>query len=108
MRGDERNAARVEIVFAEPAKQILRPMKIEVGTTARQALELSGLRDEFPQVDFGGVEFGIWGQRVPESQALRDGDRLEIYRPLAMDPREARRRLAAHGRAMGQRDIDER
>jgi putative ubiquitin-RnfH superfamily antitoxin RatB of RatAB toxin-antitoxin module len=47
------------------------------------------------------MQAGIWGRPVERDQAVSDGDRVELYRPLNMDPREARRRLAAAGRTMG-------
>jgi hypothetical protein len=56
----------------------------------------------FPEGDLANCQAGIWGKPVGRDHRLKDGDRLELYRPLLMDPREARRKLAADGRSMGQ------
>ncbi|MGB5345454.1 MAG: RnfH family protein [Woeseia sp.] len=94
----------IEVVYAEPGKQVLRKQRVREGTTAGEALQQAGLQEEFPATEFANAEIGIWGRRAAHSRLLRDGDRLEVYRPLKLDPREARRQLAAHGLAMGQRD----
>ncbi len=62
----------------------------------------SAIGDLFPEEDFSDYQLGIWGKLVKCSYFLKDGDRLEVYRPLLIDPREARRALAADGRSMGQ------
>ena len=66
------------------------------------AIRQSAIGDLFPEEDFSDYQVGIWGKLVKRSYSLKDGDRLEIYRPLLIDPREARRELAADGRSMGQ------
>ena len=65
------------------------------GTTAFQALERSGLPQRFPEIDVAQAVLGIRGKKVEHAHRLEEGDRLEILRPLTVDPKEARRRRAA-------------
>jgi hypothetical protein len=92
----------IEVVFALPARQELISVTVSPGTTAEMALQQSAISDLFPDEDFSDYQLGIWGKLVTRSYSLKNGDRLEIYRPLLIDPREARRALAADGRSMGQ------
>ena len=82
---------RVEVVFALPDRQWLETVSAEDGASVADALRLSGIEERFPDVSFDELQVGIWGKPVERTQALRDGDRVEVYRPLEMDPREARR-----------------
>ncbi len=98
--GDEPKL-RVEVVYALPDRQRLVAMEVPRDCTAREAVERSGLRHEFPEIDPKNNVLGIFGRRCAPDQRLRDGDRVEIYRPLKADPKEVRRELAARGRTMG-------
>lgn len=91
----------IELVVATGEKQQLNSVTIKPGTTAREAIVNSGLASEFPGLDFSCCPLGIWGRPVVDNQLLAEGDRLEVYRPLYRDPREARRELALKGRYMG-------
>jgi putative ubiquitin-RnfH superfamily antitoxin RatB of RatAB toxin-antitoxin module len=82
---------RVEVVFALPDEQVLEALEVEAGASVAQAIYLSGIERRFPEIDISALQVGIWGQPVDRSRVLREGDRVEIYRPLAIDPREARR-----------------
>lgn len=92
----------VEIVFALPDDQLLLTLEVESGATANSVIEQSGIRDKFAPQDFSNFTLGVWGRPVEPGYKVQDGDRIEIYRPLDIDPREARRRLALFGRTMGQ------
>ena len=92
---------RIEVVFALPERQELIAMTVSAGTTAAEAVQQSGIVDRFPGHDVAACRLGVWGQPVAGDRALQPGDRVEIYRPLDIDPREARMRLAAEGRSMG-------
>ncbi len=59
-----------------------------------QAIRESGMLREFPEIDLARNAVGVFGERVALDSPLRDGDRVEIYRPLALDPKQARRRRA--------------
>lgn len=90
---------RIEIAFATPEKQVLLVKDAEPGTTAGDIIERALGRGELPR-EAAGLELGIWGRVVERSRVLRDGDRVELYRPLKADPREARRRYAESGETM--------
>jgi putative ubiquitin-RnfH superfamily antitoxin RatB of RatAB toxin-antitoxin module len=92
----------VEVAFALPSEQALVVVDIAVGATAADAIEQSGLQKRFPEHDFVAMQIGVWGRLVGPDYRVKDGDRVEIYRALQIDPREARRRLARAGRTMGQ------
>ncbi len=91
----------VEVVFALAERQELIPLTLPSGATAADAIEASAIADKFPDHDLAVCQLGVWGRLVDQDQPLEDGDRVEIYRALEIDPREARRRLAAEGKSMG-------
>ncbi len=93
---------KVELVLAMPESQWLVSVEVESGSTISDVIASSGIADRFPGVDLDALETGVWGTPVPRDHVVRDGDRVEFYRPLQMDPREARRKLADSGRSMGQ------
>ena len=95
---------KIELVFANEEKQRLLSLEVAHGTTAREAVVASDLVAEFPDFDFSIGPLGIWGKTIDDQQRLKEGDRLEVYRALLRDPRDARRKLALQGRSMGQRD----
>lgn len=85
---------RVEVVYALRDEQVLVALEVEEGTTARQAIERSGIAQRFPGIDVAHGPVGIFGRLTALDTPLRDGDRVEIYRPLLADPKEARRKRA--------------
>lgn len=103
---DNNGDPRIELVYALPDRQALVPLKVEPGTTVQQAIDRSAIAERFPGDDLQRCAVGIWGHLVARGHTVRDGDRIEIYRELAIDPREARRRLARSGKTMGQHDDD--
>jgi len=102
--GTLQDRVAVEVAYAEPERQFLETLELPAGTTAGEAVARSGLKRAFPALDFSVAPIGVWGTPVERGHVLADGDRVEVYRPLAMDPREARRQLAARGGAMGRKD----
>jgi putative ubiquitin-RnfH superfamily antitoxin RatB of RatAB toxin-antitoxin module len=87
---------RVEVVFATPADQTLVVLDLDPGATVADAIAAAGLSGSYP----ADLQAGIWGRPVEAGRGLADGDRVELYRPLQMDPREARRLRAAAGESM--------
>lgn len=86
---------QVEVAHARPESQVLLSFEAEPGITARQAVERSGILDKFPDIDLMGEnKLGVFGKLVKPDQPLRDGDRVEVYRPLIADPKEVRRQRA--------------
>ena len=91
----------IEVVFALAEKQLLVAMSVPRGTTVAEAISDSALSRHFPEENLDALQVGVWGHLVTTEYVLSDGDRVEIYRPLELDPREARRQLALLGRTMG-------
>ncbi|NRA24122.1 MAG: RnfH family protein [Oleispira sp.] len=87
----------IEVVYGLAHKQKLVSLQVELGTTVRQGAELSGLDKEFPGLDIAESKLGIFGKAVrnPDAELLKEGDRIEIYRPLLIDPKAARANRAA-------------
>ena len=87
----------IEVVYGLAHKQKLISMQVEQGTTVRQGAELSGLAKEFPELNIAESKLGIFGKTVrsPDTEVLKAGDRIEIYRPLIIDPKAARANRAA-------------
>lgn len=84
----------VEVVCAMPERQLLRWVTLAAGSSAIQAVEQSGILQEMPKLAFDPSRLGIFSRRVTPDETLRDGDRVEIYRSLTLDPKDARRRRA--------------
>lgn len=92
---------RVEVAYALPDRQRLIALEVPVGTTMTEAVQRSGLLVEFPDINLATAPMGIFGKRevAPASRVLLAGDRVELYRPLPVDPKEARKARAAKARA---------
>lgn len=82
----------VEVAFARPDRQEIVRLQVEEGTTAVEAVRASGIDAIFPEIDPEKDDMGIFGKVIknPSAHELRQGDRVEIYRPLKIDPKEAR------------------
>lgn len=96
-----RKAIRVEVVLGLPERQQLMSVEIAADTSCDEAISLSGIYDSFPDLDLAEVPVAIWGRPVNRDHPLKEGDRIEMLRPLAIDPREARRKRALVGQFMG-------
>lgn len=92
---------RVEVCYAKADVQAVVALTLPPGTTAAEAAERSGLKARFPEIDLQKNALGIAGKMVDGDRVLKEGERLEILRPLTADPKETRRRLAAAGKTMG-------
>jgi putative ubiquitin-RnfH superfamily antitoxin RatB of RatAB toxin-antitoxin module len=91
----------VIVAWAVPGQALLRPVTVTPGTTIDQALAQSGVLQDVPEIDLATYPVGIYGKKKPLDTVLRPLDRIEIYRPLVADPKESRRRRAAHKAAAG-------
>ena len=87
----------VEVVFAEPSRCWLRKVTLPSGSTVAQAIDASGLARDVPGLVVDPARLGIFSHQVGPEHVLGEGDRVEIYRPLTIDPKEARRRRAHEG-----------
>ena len=83
----------IEVVYALPDEQVVVRVALPHGATAADAVERSGLRMRFPAIA-ADAKLGIYGRIVAGDTRLTAGDRVEIYRPLIADPKQARRRRA--------------
>jgi putative ubiquitin-RnfH superfamily antitoxin RatB of RatAB toxin-antitoxin module len=91
----------VELAYGTTEQQVLLTLQVPAGTTVGQAIEQSTLQALFGNEDLSGYPTGVWGKLVARERELIQGDRIELYRPLAINPRDARRVLAAAGKTMG-------
>jgi putative ubiquitin-RnfH superfamily antitoxin RatB of RatAB toxin-antitoxin module len=89
---------KVEVVYALPGAADAVTVDLVPGGTLRDAIAASGLLERHPEIDLGRHPVGVHGETRPIESAAAEGDRIEIYRPLAADPKEARRARAAKGR----------
>jgi len=92
-RSSGESAMEVEVAYARPERQLIVSLQVPAGTTVAQAIDASGIREEFPQIETHPV-VGIFSRKVTLDSVLQTGDRVEIYRPLTADPKEMRRRKA--------------
>ncbi len=81
----------VEIVYALPSRQVLTTIQVPSGTTLEQAIQLSGIMQQFPEIDLNTNRVGVFGRLSKRDALVKSRDRVEIYRPLLIDPKEARR-----------------
>lgn len=96
-------AIAIEVACALPDRQVVLPIAVPAGCTAGEALVRSGIFALLPGLDPALCGIGVFGREVGSDHELREGDRVEVLRPLPEDPRERRRRLARQGRTMGGR-----
>jgi|HubBroStandDraft_6_1064221.scaffolds.fasta_scaffold91523_3 putative ubiquitin-RnfH superfamily antitoxin RatB of RatAB toxin-antitoxin module len=86
---------RIEIVYAQPQRYVARSLSMAQGAVIADALGLIAADPEFSGIDLAGSALGIFGKVAQRDQPLKDGDRIEIYRPLAEEPKLARRNRAS-------------
>ncbi|MGK5036428.1 RnfH family protein [Janthinobacterium sp. LB3P118] len=91
----------VQVCHALPDSTFLRSLSVPVGTTIEQAVAQSGLLQAIPGIDLSINMVGIYGKKKPLDTVLHEHDRVEVYRCLQADPKEARRRRAACKPAKG-------
>jgi putative ubiquitin-RnfH superfamily antitoxin RatB of RatAB toxin-antitoxin module len=87
---------RVEVAYALPEKQKIIEIHVEPGTTMYQAAVASGITEHFEDLDLEKAPMGIFGKAEgnPKKREMKDGERVEIYRPLIADPKAARKARA--------------
>jgi putative ubiquitin-RnfH superfamily antitoxin RatB of RatAB toxin-antitoxin module len=81
----------VEVVYARPARQHRAAVRVAAGTSVVEAIRQSGILSDCPEIDLSRAALGIYSRRVHPEAKVRDGDRIEIYRPLQGDPKAVRR-----------------
>jgi uncharacterized protein len=88
----------VSVVYALPERQWLVGVRVPRGTRVGEAIDRSGLAGQLPGVDLGRLPVGIFGRPSSRDAELREGDRIELYRPLLCDAKETRRQRAESGK----------
>jgi uncharacterized protein len=84
----------VEVAYARPDIQVIVPVRVERGATVGDAIRGSGLLERFAEIDLQNQRIGVFSKLVELRHPLRPGDRVEIYRHLIADPKEARKKRA--------------
>ena len=82
---------RITVVYCAPGCEDLAELTLPAGATVADAIRASGVLDRRPEIVAAAPDVGIWGRACAMTQRLEDGDRVELYRPLTVDPKEARR-----------------
>lgn len=85
---------KVEVIYATLAEQKLIEIEVDKNATIEQCIHQSGLLTQYPEIDLETVKVGVFSQVKPLSDQIREGDRIEIYRPLLADPKAERRKRA--------------
>jgi putative ubiquitin-RnfH superfamily antitoxin RatB of RatAB toxin-antitoxin module len=85
----------IEVCYASDDLQFLQALQVPAGTTIAAALALSDLPARLPQLDVQSAPIGLYGKKKSADTVLREHDRIEVYRPLIADPKQARRRRKA-------------
>lgn len=96
MQDNTNGLITLEVAYALPERQKIVTLQVEEGTSVRQAALRSGLDRDFEGLDLTNARLGIFGKLVakPEQEQVREGDRVEIYRPLIADPKQSRAKRA--------------
>jgi putative ubiquitin-RnfH superfamily antitoxin RatB of RatAB toxin-antitoxin module len=85
----------VQVVFATPESQVIMDLVLKEGASIAEAIFTSGICARYPEIDPDTLQAGVWGKIRSRDYTLREGDRVEIYRELKADPKDARRSRAS-------------
>jgi len=85
---------KVSVAVALPGRQEVIELELPEGATVIDAVEAARVLERFPELDLASVRYGIWGELREPAAALREGDRVEVYRALVADPKQMRRARA--------------
>ncbi len=87
----------IEVAYADPEQQAIVPLAMPEGSSVETAIQASGLLTRFPEIALSELNAGVFGVVCKLDQTVKEGDRIEIYRPLLHDPKEARRQMVLKG-----------
>ena len=85
---------RIEVAYATAERQVVVALDVDAGATVETALQRAARHEAFRGLNVNDMPVGVYGQPVDRGRLMRPGDRVELYRPLLLDPKEARRRRA--------------
>jgi uncharacterized protein len=91
---NEKQLIQIEVIYALPNEQKLYSLCVNPDTNVEQAIQLSGILKDYPMIDLSQTKVGIFSKVCSLTDGLHDFDRIEIYRPLVADPKEARKKRA--------------
>jgi len=100
----DNGSINIEVVYGTPEKQLILEVLVDSNATVEQTIEISGMSQHFPEIDLSENKVGIWNRTCKLTDTLKDGDRIEIYRPLIVDPKEVRRMRAEKAKEEGRAD----
>ena len=92
---------RIEVVYALPDSATCLSVEVAEGAQVEEAIIASGILEKCPQIDRESLTVGVWNRTCKLTQILKEGDRIEIYRPLIADPKDARRKRAEKAKEEG-------
>jgi len=95
------NKLTIEVAYATPDKQVILAVYPQPGATVEECIKMSNVFELFPEIDLEQQKVGIWNKTVKLDAQPRDGDRIEIYRPLIADPKAVRKRRAEEAKQSG-------
>ena len=93
-KAEIRAVIQVQVCYLRPESHFTQELTVAEGATLEQAIYASGVLQQAPEIDLAACRTGVYGKLRPLDTVLRERDRVEIYRPLIADPKEARRRRA--------------
>lgn len=93
------NTIKIEVAYARSDVQKIIALEVQAGTTILEAIQQSGILTDFPEIDLTKQKVGVFSQPRQLTDILYEGDRIEIYRPLLIDPKEARRKRSLKSRS---------
>ena len=93
----------VEVAYALPEVQAIIPVQLNPGAVVEDAINQSGILAQFPEIDLANNKVGVFGKLTKLDAVLQPGDRVEVYRALIADPKEARRKKAVEQKQTGKR-----
>jgi putative ubiquitin-RnfH superfamily antitoxin RatB of RatAB toxin-antitoxin module len=99
----EADKIEVEVAYALPGLQVVLPVQLAPGAVVEDAIRQSGILDQFPEIDLAANKVGVFGKLAKLDATVQAGDRVEIYRALIADPKEARRKKAVEQQQTGKR-----
>lgn len=85
---------QVEVAYAKPEEQVILSVEVDEGCTIETAIDRSGLIERYPEIDLNRQKVGVFSKVRKLTDVVNDGDRIEIYRGLMVDPKDARRKRA--------------
>ena len=94
----------VEVAYALPERQSLLTLSVDPQATVQQIISQSGILQQFSDIDLAVQKIGVWSRPVKLDDRVKAGDRIEIYRPLIVDPKDLRRRRAEKAKEEGRAD----